>query len=90
MSLKECIRNRALAALNGDNHVHIPYRNSKLTLLLKESFELLSNKHSKTVVIANVAPGVSDLAMTKNTLRFVTPIKVGAKQKIDPAMFEPS
>jgi len=62
--------------------VHIPYRNSKLTLLLKESFELFSNKHCKTVVCAYVGPSVSELAMTKNTLRFVTPIKVGAKQKV--------
>ena len=81
MALKECIRNRALAAMNPNKNYHIPYRNSKLTLLLKESFELMSNKLSKTVVIANVAPGVSDLAMTKNTLRFIAPIKVGAQQK---------
>ena len=78
MALKECIRNRALAAINPGNNYHIPYRNSKLTLLLKESFELMSNKLCKTVIIANVAPGVSDLAMTKNTLRFIAPIRVGA------------
>lgn len=42
MSLKECIRNRALSALNNDVNIHIPYRNSKLTLLLKFSFELFS------------------------------------------------
>ena len=46
--------------------------------MLKDSFELASNKLSKTVVIANVAPGVADLSMTKNTLRFIAPIKVGA------------
>jgi len=79
MALKDCIRNRALSVVNDDMSIHIPYRNSKLTLLLKESFELMSNKHSKTVIIANVGPSVSDLAMTKNTLRFVTPIKVGSK-----------
>jgi kinesin family protein 2/24 len=81
MALKECMRNRALAAIHPEKDFHIPYRNSKLTLMLKDSFELCSNKLSKTVVIANVAPGVADLAMTKNTLRFVTPIKVGAGQK---------
>ena len=49
--------------------------------MLKDSFEMASSKLSKTVVIANVAPGVSDVAMTKNTLRFITPIKVGSSQK---------
>lgn len=78
MALKECMRNRALSAVNPQKDYHIPYRNSKLTLMLKDSFELASNKLSKTVVIANVAPGVADLSMTKNTLRFIAPIKVGA------------
>lgn len=82
MALKDCIRNRALSALNPGKSYHIPYRNSKLTLILKDSFELSSNKHCKTTIIANVAPGVSDLSMTKNTLRFVAPIKIGAKEKL--------
>ena len=34
MCLKECIRNRAKASEPG-SFVHIPYRNSKLTLLIK-------------------------------------------------------
>ena len=67
--------------MNSDTNVHIPYRNSKLTLLLKEAFELFSNKHSKTVIIANVSPSVLDQQMTKNTLKFVAPIKIGAKEK---------
>lgn len=76
MALKDCIRNRALACLNPNKVHHIPYRNSKLTLLLKDAFELKSNKHCKTTIIANVAPGVADLTMTKNTLRFIVPIKI--------------
>jgi len=80
MALKDCIRNRAVSAMNQDKCVHIPYRNSKLTLLLKESFELFSNNHCKTVIIANVGPSVTDQSMTKNTLRFITPIKVGATE----------
>ena len=83
MALKDCIRNRALSVINGDMSVHVPYRSSKLTLLLKDSFELQSNKHCKTVIFANVAPGIGDLSMTKNTLRFITPIKVGNKKKIN-------
>ena len=61
--------------------LHIPYRNSKLTLLLKDSFELKSTKQCKTVIIANVSTSVTDIAMTKNTLRFIVPIKVGGTLK---------
>ena len=60
MNLKECIRNRALAAMNPTKVFHIPYRSSKLTMILKDSFELRSSKLSKTVIIANVSPSVSD------------------------------
>ena len=88
MSLKQCIRNRALSAMNPSKTYHIAYRNSKLTHILKDSFELSSRKHCKTVVFACVSPSVYDMAMTKNTLRYVAPIKIGAKErvkrKIDP------
>lgn len=40
MALKDCIRNRALSAVNLDQYYHIPYRLSKLTLLLKDAFEV--------------------------------------------------
>ena len=85
MALKDCIRNRALIAMSPEKKLHIPYRNSKLTLLLKDSFELESTKQCKTVIIANVSTSVTDVAMTKNTLRFIVPIKVGGalKKNID-------
>ena len=35
MALKDCIRNRALSVMNMDKYYHVPYRLSKLTLLLK-------------------------------------------------------
>lgn len=47
---------------------HIPYRGSKLTLVLKDSF---TNKKSKTVMIANVSPAASSADHTINTLRYV-------------------
>ena len=77
MCLKECIRNRSLASLDPSTHVHIPYRQSKLSLLLKDAFELESHKLSRTVVIANVAPSVLDTAMTLNTLRYTALEKGG-------------
>ena len=69
MCLKDCIRNRSKAAVDPTTFVHIPYRQSKLSLLLKDAFELESFKQSKTVVIANIAPSAADMAMTLNTLR---------------------
>jgi kinesin family protein 2/24 len=47
LALKECIR--ALDSNNG----HIPYRASKLTLVLKDSF---TRPKSRTVMIATVSP----------------------------------
>jgi kinesin family member 2/24 len=81
MALKDCIRNRAIATQDPNKKTHIPYRNSKLTLLLKDAFELNSKKNCKTTIIACVAPSVADLTMTKNTLRFIVPIKIAAKAK---------
>ena len=69
MCLKDCIRNRARASADPGTFVHIPYRQSKLSLLLKDAFELESYKPSRTVVIANIAPTIADLSMTLNTLR---------------------
>jgi len=90
MALKECIRNRALVATNPTKMLHIPYRNSKLTLLLKDSFELESTKRCKTIIIANVSTSVADMTMTKNTLRFIVPIKIGSTIKKDASHLEPT
>ena len=50
MALKECIRNRALSAANLDKFYHVPYRQSKLTLLLKDAFEVESRRHCKVMM----------------------------------------
>jgi len=82
MCLKECIRNRAKSALDPHSFVHIPFRQAKLSLLLKNAFELESFRLCKTVVFANIAPTLADIAMTLNTLRYVAPIKMGVKNRI--------
>ena len=64
-----------------DKYYHVPYRLSKLTLLLKDAFEVESRRLCKTVVIANVAPGIADTAMSLNTLRYVTPLKIGQSNR---------
>jgi hypothetical protein len=82
MGLKDCIRNRALQAMNPSKSYHIPYRNTKLTLVLKDSLELKSYKLCKTTIIANVGPSISDVGQTKNTLRYITPIKITQNEKV--------
>lgn len=64
MALKDCIRQRAMAAKSTD-HVHIPYRNSNLTKVLKSS---LDDSDASTVVIATVSPGSADTEHSMSTL----------------------
>ena len=66
LALKECIR-----ALDS-NSSHVPYRGSKLTLVLKDSF---TRGTSRTVMIANISPAASSADHTLNTLRYADRIK---------------
>ena len=65
LALKECIR-----ALDQDKR-HTPFRGSKLTLVLKDSF--IGN--CKTLMIANVSPSGSCCEHTLNTLRYADRVK---------------
>mmetsp|Transcript_41184 Transcript_41184/g.54199 ORF Transcript_41184/g.54199 Transcript_41184/m.54199 type:complete len:644 (+) Transcript_41184:338-2269(+) len=66
LALKECIR-----ALDSDS-THVPYRASKLTLCLKDSF---TRNSARTVMIATVAPNASSADHTINTLRYADRVK---------------
>ncbi|XP_039300662.1 kinesin-like protein KIF18A isoform X1 [Nilaparvata lugens] len=65
LALGNCICNLA------DGLKHIPYRDSKLTRLLKDS--LGGNCH--TIMIANVSPSVASYEDTYNTLKYATRAK---------------
>ena len=65
LALKECIR-----ALDQDKK-HTPFRGSKLTLVLKDSF--IGN--CKTLMIANLSPAASCCEHTLNTLRYADRVK---------------
>lgn len=66
LALKECIR--ALDQSKG----HIPFRGSKLTMVLKDSFQ---GRKCKTVMITNVSPVMSCCENTLNTLRYADRVK---------------
>ena len=66
LALKECIR-----ALDQGAR-HIPFRQSELTQILKESF-IGDNGH--TVMIANISPTGESCAETLNTLRYAYRVK---------------
>jgi kinesin family protein 2/24 len=67
--LKDCIRQRALAA-SSKKKVHVPVRGSTLTKILKHIFDPELSLECKTVVIACVNPSLGDVSSSKNTLRY--------------------
>uniref|UniRef100_A0A672I4N3 Kinesin-like protein n=1 Tax=Salarias fasciatus TaxID=181472 RepID=A0A672I4N3_SALFA len=66
LALKECIR-----AL-GRNKPHTPFRASKLTQVLRDSF---IGENSRTCMIATISPGMASCENTLNTLRYANRLK---------------
>eukprot|EP00659_Diplonema_papillatum_P019220 gene19220-29599_t len=71
LALKECIR-----ALDQSAR-HVPFRGSKLTEVLRDSFA----GNSRTAMIANVAPGTLSCEHTLNTLRYADRVKSLSREK---------
>lgn len=65
LALKECIR-----ALDQDKK-HVPFRGSKLTMVLKDSFI----GDCKTVMIGNISPSTINCEYSLNTLRYADRVK---------------
>lgn len=66
LALKECIR-----AL-GKKGAHLPFRASKLTQVLRDSF---IGEKSRTCMIAMISPGMSSCEHSLNTLRYADRVK---------------
>ena len=74
-TLKDCIRARTMASQPGmGGSVHVPYRRSKLTLLMKDVFDAGCTRLCSTVVLATCSPLASDCAHSANTLKYSSPL----------------
>ncbi|KAI9333106.1 P-loop containing nucleoside triphosphate hydrolase protein [Obelidium mucronatum] len=80
LSLKECIRalykrncvSGGTAATAAQPESHVPFRGSKLTHILRDSFLC---KESQTVMVATISPGSNSVEHTLNTLRYADRVK---------------
>lgn len=72
-----------ILSLCRNSNNHISYRDSKLTLLLKESL----SGNSNTVIIGTISSDISNINETISTLNFVSRSK-GLKTKIKRNSFE--
>ncbi|XP_060926841.1 kinesin-like protein KIF2A isoform X2 [Limanda limanda] len=66
LALKECIRALGL------NKPHTPFRASKLTQVLRDSF---IGENSRTCMIATISPGMTSCENSLNTLRYANRVK---------------
>ena len=77
LALKECIR--ALDEKKTNPDTHVPFRASKLTHVLRDSFVSKSDK-SKIIMISCVSPTYTSANHTLNTLRYSDRLKEQTKQ----------
>ena len=74
LALKECIRALQARKASGNNDIHVPFRASKLTHVLRESFVSKSDK-SRIIMISCINPSYIHSNHSINTLRYSDRLK---------------
>ena len=74
LALKECIRALDVRKVKGNNDQHVPFRNSKLTLVLRDSF-ITKSDVCKIIMISCISPSNHSSNHTINTLRYSDRLK---------------
>jgi kinesin family protein 2/24 len=72
LALKECVRALDAQKANSTNQ-HVPFRGSKLTMVLRDSF--IQSDKNKIIMLACICPGSSSADHTLNTLRYAERLK---------------
>lgn len=72
LALKECVRSLDMKKNNPD--IHIPFRASKLTMVLRDSFMMNADK-IRIIMVACISPGSSSSDHSLNTLRYASRLK---------------
>ena len=74
LALKECIRALQARKTSGNGDIHVPFRASKLTHVLRDSFVSKSDK-SRIIMISCINPSYISSNHTINTLRYSDRLK---------------
>ena len=74
LALKECIRALQARKASGNNDIHVPFRASKLTHVLRDSFVSKSDK-SRIIMISCINPSYIHSNHSINTLRYSDRLK---------------
>ena len=74
LALKECIRALQARKTSGNSEIHVPFRASKLTHVLRDSFVSKSDK-SRIIMISCINPSYISSNHTINTLRYSDRLK---------------
>ena len=74
LALKECIRALQARKASGNNEIHVPFRASKLTHVLRDSFVSKSDK-SRIIMISCINPSFIHSNHSINTLRYSDRLK---------------
>lgn len=73
---------RALDAQKSSTGAHVPFRASKLTMVLRDSF--IQSDKNKIVMLACICPGSSSADHTLNTLRYAERLKERSGAALQP------